>query len=116
MWLTSSGDLIYENELSQVKAMVDCPPSSPTAKMFCPYCQHAVLPSDTTISGDDHRMCFVHLYTKGLIKGDTPAENKASWIALCSAHVPPKAKVRRVKLTPAQRTSTVPGSLLTSKF
>jgi len=106
----------HENELSQVKAMVDCPPSSPTAKMFCPYCQHAVLPSDTTISGDDHRMCFVHLYTKGLIKGNTPAENRDSWIALCSAHVPPKAKVRRVKLTPAQRTTTVPGSLLTSKF
>jgi len=100
-----------KNELSQVKAMVDCPPSPPTAKMFCPYCQHAVLPSDTTISGDDHRMCFVHLYTKGLIKGDTPAENKESWIALCSAHVPPKAKVRRVKLMPAQRKTTVPGSL-----
>ena len=96
--------------------MVDCPPSPSTAKMFCPYCQHAVLPSDSTISGDDHRMCFVHLYTKGFIKGDTIAEQRDCWYALCKAHTPPKSKIRKIKLTPAQRTTTVPGSLLSSKF
>jgi hypothetical protein len=52
----------------------------------------------------------------GHIGGTTPAENQASWIALCSAHIPAKAKVRRVKLTHAQRTTTVPGPLLTSRF
>lgn len=96
--------------------MTDCRQTTTTSKMFCPYCQHAVLPSDTSISGDDHRMCFVHLYTKGFIKGDTPEENRESWIAVCTAHVPPKAKVRKVKLTHAQRTTTVPGPLLSSKF
>lgn len=86
--------------------------SGPTAKMFCPYCQLAVLPSESTISGDDHRWCFVHLVTQGIVTGTTPAENHASWIAVCTAHVPPKAKVRRVKLTHAQRTATVPGPLM----
>ena len=61
--------------------------------MFCPYCQKAVEPSETSISGDDHRWCFVHLYTKGVITGNTPEENRASWIAICTAHKPPKAKV-----------------------
>ena len=96
--------------------MADCRQTTTPAKMFCPYCQHAVLPSDTSISGDDHRMCFVHLYTKGHIKGNTPEENRDSWIALCTAHTPPKSKVRKIKLTLAQRTTTVPGPLLSSKF
>jgi hypothetical protein len=51
-----------------------------------------------------------------MIKGNTPAENRDSWIAICTAHKPPKAKVRKVKLTPEQRTTTVPGPLLSSKF
>jgi hypothetical protein len=89
--------------------MSECPSQPHVVKMFCPYCQHAVLPSDTNISGDDHRWCFVRMATKGLIKGETPAEKRDSWIAICSAHVPPKAKVRRVKLTHAQRIATVPG-------
>jgi len=79
--------------------------------MFCPYCQKAVEPSETSISGDDHRWCFVHLMTQGVIKGNNPAENRDSWIAICTAHTPPKAKVRKVKLTKEQRTTTVPGSL-----
>jgi len=98
-----------ENELSKIKEMSEAAQTSSTAKMYCPYCQHAVLPSDTTISGDDHRWCFVHLMTAGRIGGTTPAENRDSWIALCSAHVPPKAKVRKLKITPAQRKATVPG-------
>lgn len=84
--------------------------------MFCPYCQQAVLPSETSISGPDHRWCFVHLHSKGMIKGNTPAEKRDSWITICTAHKPPKAKVRKVKLTPEQRTTTVPGPLLSSKF
>jgi hypothetical protein len=53
---------------------------------------------------------------KGMIKGSNPEENRDSWIAICTAHVPPKAKVRRVKLSPEQRSTTVPGPLMLSKF
>ena len=92
--------------------MSECAP----AKMFCPYCQHAVLPCDTSISGPDHRWCFIHLFSKGYITGSTPEENRASWIAICTAHVPPKAKPRKVKISPEQRTTTHPGPLMLSKF
>ena len=78
--------------------------------MFCPYCQHAVLPSESSISGDDHRWCFIHLHSRGFIKGSTPEENRDSWVAICSAHVSPKAKPRKVKISPEQRKATVPGS------
>ncbi len=84
--------------------------------MFCPYCQKAVELSTTSISGPDHRWCFVHMMSKGMIKGNNPTENRDSWIAICTAHVPPKAKVRKVKLSPEQRTTTVSGPLMLSKF
>ena len=85
--------------------------------MFCPWCQHAVIQHDKPADDNDHRWCFIHLHTRNLIKTDgTPKEAHDSFYALCSTHVPPKAKVRRLKLTHAQRTTTVPGPLMLSRF
>lgn len=84
---------------------------SPPTRMFCPYCQQAVV--RLAKPGDDeiHRWCFIHLSTNNIIKGNTTPDVIESFYALCAAHTPPKAKVRRVRLTHAQRTSMVPGRL-----
>ena len=90
--------------------MAEPPDPSSTVKMFCPYCQHPVTRHEKT--GDDakHRWCFIHLYEAKMIPTDgTPTECHAAFYALCAAHVPPKAKPRKVKISPEQRKATVPG-------
>jgi hypothetical protein len=79
--------------------------------MFCPYCQHAVTRHSKIGNDDDHRWCFIHLLEHKLIAGTTPEEMHDAFYALCTAHVPPKAKPRKVKLTPEQRNATVPGPM-----
>jgi hypothetical protein len=85
--------------------------------MFCPYCQRAVVSHESVGDDADHRWCFIHLHDYGVIKKDgTPKEATDSFYALCSKYVPRKSKVRRIKLTSAQRTTTVPGPLKLSRF
>lgn len=74
--------------------------------MFCPYCQRAVIQFEK--AGDsDHRWCFIHLAEKKKIVG-TPEEMRDAYYAMCEAHLPPKAKKHKIKLTPEQRNATVP--------
>ena len=74
--------------------------------MFCPYCQRSVTRDDDA----EHKWCFVRLHERKLIKTDgTPTEAHDSFYALCAAHVPPKAKRRKIKINPEQQKATRPG-------
>jgi hypothetical protein len=79
--------------------------------MFCPYCQHAITRHEKLANDDDHRWCFIHLHERKRIGGDTPEEMRDSFYAMCEAHVPPKAKPRKLKISLEQRKATVPGPL-----
>ena len=90
--------------------MSEPPKTSPTAKMYCPYCNRSVIRHEKTGDDSDHRWCVVHLYELKMLPVDaTPAEHAAAYYALCEAHPKPVSKVRKIKITPAQRKATVPG-------
>jgi hypothetical protein len=79
-------------------------------QMFCPYCQNPVVFHEHLRDTDDHRWCFVHLSTHGLIKGVTPEEARDSFYALSRANIPRKVKARKLNISQEQRKTTVPGS------
>jgi hypothetical protein len=84
----------------------------PNVKMFCPYCQRPVTRHEKPGDDVDHRWCFIHLHDAKLITNEgTPKDAAESFYALCAAHVPRKAKPRKVKISREQRTTTVPGTV-----
>jgi hypothetical protein len=79
--------------------------------MFCLWCQHPVVFHEHLRDTDDHRWCFIHLSSHGLIKGETPEEALDSFYALSRANIPVKVKPRKIKISREERTTTVPAPL-----
>jgi hypothetical protein len=79
--------------------------------MSCLWCQRPVVFYEYLRDTEDHRWCFIHLSSHGIVKGNTPEEARDSFYAVSVANIPVKVKPRKLKISREQRTTTVPASL-----